>query len=129
MSISDKHASDQNVKEQIDEMRAKYPIFTAVLERIPDMDLKEVVSVLVLVEPVRSVLRTHATRLSFIGEDKELDQVIEQKISELKTKYATLAGILERIHKMDLKETAGGLLGIDAMESLLKLKMLVILAS
>ena len=129
MSISDKHASDQKVKEQIDEMRAKYPIFTAVLERIPNMDLKEVVSVLVLVEPVRSVLRTHATRLSFIGEDKELDQVIEQKISELKTKYATLAGILERIHKMDLKETAGGLLGIDAMESLLKLKMLVILAS
>jgi len=129
MSISDKHASDQKVKEQIDVMRAKYPIFTAVLERIPDMDLKEVVSVLVLVEPVRSVLRTHATRLSFIGEDKELDQVIEQKISELKTKYATLAGILERIHKMDLKETAGGLLGIDAMESLLKLKMLVILAS
>jgi predicted nucleotidyltransferase len=129
MSISDKDASDQKVKEQIDVMRAKYPIFTAVLERIPDMDLKEVVSVLVLVEPVRSVLRTHATRLSFIDEDKELDQVIEQKISELKTKYATLAGILERIHKMDLKETAGGLLGIDAMESLLKLKMLVILAS
>ena len=129
MSISDKDASDQKVKEQIDVMRAKYPIFTAVLERIPDMDLKEVVSVLVLVEPVRSVLRTHATRLSFIGEDKELDQVIEQKISELKTKYATLAGILERIHKMDLRDTAGGLLGIDAMESLLKLRMLVILAS
>jgi hypothetical protein len=129
MSISDKDTSDQKVREQIDEMRAKYPIFTAVLERIPDMDLKEVVSVLVLVEPVRSVLRTHATRLSFIGEDKELDQVIEQKLSELKTKYATLAGILERIHKMDLKETAGGLLGIDAMESLLKLKILVILAS
>jgi hypothetical protein len=128
MSTSDNNASDQKVKEQANEMRAKYPIFTAVLEKIPEMDLKEVVSVLVLVEPVRSVLRTHATRLSFIGEDKELDQVIEQKISELKTKYATLAGILERIHKMDLKETAGGLLGIDAMESLLKLRMLVILA-
>ena len=40
-----------------------------------------------------------------------------------------LAGILERIHNMDLKETAIGLLGIDAMESLLKLRMLVILAS
>jgi hypothetical protein len=129
MSTSDKDASDQKVKEQADDMRTKYPIFTAVLEKIPEMDLKEVVSVLVLVEPVRSVLRTHATRLSFIGEDKELDQVIEQKISELKTKYATLARILERIHNMDLKDTAGGLLGIDAMESLLKLRMLVILAS
>ena len=129
MSISEEEASDQKVKKQADEMRTKYPIFTAVLEKIPEMDLKEVVSVLVLVEPVRSVLRTHATRLSFIGEDKELDQVIEQKIRELKTKYATLAGILERVHKMDLKDTAGGLLGIDAMESLLKLRILVILAS
>jgi hypothetical protein len=129
MSVSDKDASDQKVKEQTEEMRVKYPIFTAILERIPDMDLKEVVSVLVLVDPVRSVLRTRATRLSFIGENKVLDQMVEEKINELKTKHTTLAGILERIHKMDLKETAGGLLGIDAMESLLKLRMLVILAS
>ena len=129
MSVSDKNASDQKVKEKTNELRSKYPIFTAILERIPDMDLKEVVSVLVLVDPVRSVLRTHATRLSFIGEDKELDQMVEEKINELKKKHATLAGILERIHKMDLKETAVGLLGIDAMESLLKLRMLVILAS
>jgi hypothetical protein len=93
------------------------------------MDLKEVVSVLVLVDPVRSVLKTHATRVTFIGENKELDQMIEKGINELRAKYATLAGILERIHKMDLKETAVGLLGIDAMESLLKLRMLVILAS
>src|SRR5436305_11607763 len=106
MSVSDKNASDQKVKEQTNELRSKYPIFTAVLERIPVMDLKEVVSVLVLVDPVRSVLRTHATRLSFIGENKVLDQMVEEKINELKTKYATLAGILERIHKMDLKETA-----------------------
>lgn len=129
MSVSDKDASDQKVKEQTDELRTKYPIFTAVLERIPEMDLKEVVSVLVLVDPVKSVLRTHAMRLSFIGEDKALDRMVEEKINELKTKHATLAGILERIHRMDLKETAGGLLGIDAMESLLKLRMLVILAS
>jgi hypothetical protein len=129
MNVSDKDASDQKVKEQTDELRTKYPIFTAVLERIPEMDLKEVVSVLVLVDPVRSVLRTHAMRLSFIGEDKALDRMVEEKINELKTKQATLAGILERIHRMDLKETAGGLLGIDAMESLLKLRMLVILAS
>ena len=129
MSTSDNNASDQKVKEHTDELRTKYPIFTAVLERIPDMDLKEVVTVLVLVEPVRSVLRTHATRLTFIGENKELDQVIEDKINELRTKHAALAGVLERIHKMDLRETAIGLLGIDAMESLLKLRTLVILAS
>jgi hypothetical protein len=129
VTTSNENASDQKVKEQSVELGAKYPIITAILERISDMDLKEVVTVLVLVDPVRSVLKTHATRLTFIGENKELDQMIENGINELRTKYSTLAGILERIHKMDLKETAVGLLAIDSMESLLKLKMLVILAS
>ena len=129
MSISDEDVNDQSVKEKINELRTKYPVFTAVLERIPIMDLNEVVSVMVLVEPVRSVLKTHATRLTFIGENKELDQMIEEKINELRTKYAVLAGILERIHKMDLRETAVGLLGIDAIESLLKLRALVILVT
>ena len=129
MSISDEDVSDQRVKEKINDLRTKYPIFTAILERIPIMDLNEVISVMVLVDPVRSVLKTHATRLTFIGENKESDQVIEDKINELRTKHAALAGVLERIHKMDLRETAIGLLGIDAMESLLKLRTLVILAS
>ena len=93
------------------------------------MDLKEALSVLVIVDPVRSLLKTHATRLTFIGEDKNLDQVIEESINELKKKHNLLAGILERIHKMDLNDTAVGILGIDAMESLLKLRMLVILTS
>ena len=129
MSISDKDASHEKVKEQTNELRSKYPIFTAILERIPIMDLNEVVSVMVLIDPVRSVVKTHATRLTFIGENKELDKLIEDGINELRTKHAVLAGVLERIHKMDLRETAIMLLGIDAMESLLKLRALVILAS
>jgi len=129
MTSSNENASPQKVKEQSDELRTKYPIFTAILERIPDMDLKEALSVLVIVDPVRSLLKTHATRLTFIGEDKNLDQVIEESINELRKKHNLLAGILERIHKMDLNDTAVGILGIDAMESLLKLRMLVILTS
>ncbi|MGA9168905.1 MAG: hypothetical protein WBL88_18585 [Nitrososphaeraceae archaeon] len=127
--ISEEDVSDQKVKEKTNVLRAKYPIYTAIMERIPIMDLKEVVSVLSLVDPVRWILKTRATRLSFIGEDKALDQMVEEKINELRTKYATLAGILERIHNMDLRETVIGLFGIDAMESLLKLRALVILAS
>jgi hypothetical protein len=129
MSSSIGNVSHQKVKEQSDDLRTKYPIFTAILERIPDMDLKEALSVLVIVDPVRSLLKTHATRLTFIGEDKNLDQIIEESINELRKKYDLLAGILERIHNMDLKDTAIGILGIDAMESLLKLRMLVILTS
>jgi hypothetical protein len=99
------------------------------VERISLTDLKEVVSLLSLIDPVRSVLKTHATKLSLICEDKEVDQMVEATINELRAKYATLAGILERIHNMDLRETAIGLLGIDAMESLVKLRALLILAS
>ena len=129
MTSLNKNASPQKVKEQSDELRTKYPIFTAILERIPDMDLKEVLSVIVVVDPVRTLLKTHATRLAFIGEDKNLDQIVEESINQLRTKHAVLASILDRIHNMDLKDTAIGILGIDAMESLLKLRMLVILTS
>ena len=67
MSTSEKDVSDQNVKEKTNELRTKYPIFTAILERIPDMDLKEVFIVLLIVDPVWSVLKTHATIFIFIG--------------------------------------------------------------
>jgi hypothetical protein len=129
MSLSEKDVSMQKVEEETNELRRKYPLYTVILERIPGMDLKEVVSVMMLVDGVRSLLKTHAMKLSLIGEDKEIDQMVQEKINELKTKYASLAGVLERIHNMDLKETTIGLFGIDAMESLLKLRALVILAS
>ena len=96
MSISDEDVSDKRVKEKINELRTKYPVFTAILERIPIMDLNEVVSVMVLVDPVREVLKTHATRLTFIGENKELDQFIEDKINELRTKYASIGRCLRK---------------------------------
>lgn len=129
MSFSEKDVTPQKVEETTNEMRKKYPLFTAILEKIPAMDLKEVVSVMVLVDGVRWLLKTHAMKLSLIGEDKVTDQMVEEKIKEIRTKYATLAGVLERIHNMDLKETTIGLFGIDGMESLLKLRALVILAS
>ena len=65
---------------------------------------------------------------SLIGEDKVTDQMVQEKINELKTENPLFGGVLERIHNMDL-ETTIGLFGIDAMESLLKLRALVILAS
>jgi len=48
MSVSDKEISKEKVDEQIDEIRKQYPLYTAILERIPDMDLEEVVSIMFL---------------------------------------------------------------------------------
>ena len=129
MTTSNENVSHQQVKDQSDELRTKYPIFTAILERIPDMDLKEVLKVFVVMDPVRRLLKARATTLTSRGEDKNLDQIIEESINEVRTRNAVLAGIRERIHNMDLKDTAIGILGIDAMESLLKLPDAVILTS
>jgi hypothetical protein len=128
MSVSDKDVSEQRVQEKISELRTKYPIAAAILERIPSMDLKEVVSVMLLVDGVRWLLKIRAMRLSLI-EDKVSDQTVEEKISELRTKYPLFAAILERIHNMDLKETTIAMFGIDGMESVLKIRALVILGS
>jgi hypothetical protein len=129
MSISDKDVNDQKVQEKINELRTKYPLFTAILERIPSMDLREVVSVMLLVDGVRWLLKIRAMRLTLIEEDKVSDQMVEEKINELRTKYAMFAAILERIHNMDLKETTIAMFAIDGMESLLKVRALLILGS
>jgi hypothetical protein len=128
MSFSDKDVSEQRIQEKINELRTKYPIAAAILERIPSMDLKEVVSVMLLVDGVRWLLKIRAMRLSLI-EDKVSDQTVEEKINELRTKYPLFAAILERIHHMDLKETTIAMFGIDGMESILKIRALVILGS
>jgi hypothetical protein len=92
------------------------------------MDLKEVVSVMLLVDGVRWLLKIRAMRLSLM-EDKVSDKTVEEKINELRTKYPLFAAILERIHNMDLKETTIAMFGIDGMESVLKIRALVILGS
>ena len=73
VKFSEKDVSMQKVEEEINEMKRKYPVYTAIIENIPDMDLKEVVSVMLLVDGVRWLLKTHAMKLSLIGEDKVTD--------------------------------------------------------
>ena len=67
-------------------------------------------------------------KLSLIGDDNVTDQMVEEKISEIRTKHPILASVLDRIHNMDLKETTIGLFGIDAMESLLKLRAVILVS-
>ena len=68
-------------------------------------------------------------KLMSISDKDASDQKVKEKTNELRTKYPIFTAILERIPVMDLKETTIGLFGIDAMESLLKLRALVILSS
>ena len=45
---------------------------------------------MMLVDGVRWILKTHAMRLSLIGEDKVTDQMVEERINEIRTKYAEI---------------------------------------
>ena len=45
----------------------------------------------------------------------------------MKNRFPTAAGILERIHHMDLKEATIAMFALDSMESLLKAKAALIL--
>jgi len=129
MSISEDDVSHQNVQQKINELKTKYPIATAILERIPSMDLKEVVSVILLADGVRLLLKVRAMRLISM-EDKDVDeQKVQQKITDLRTNYPLAAAILERLHNMDLKETTTAMFIVDGLDLLLRIRAMLILQS
>ena len=129
MSISEDDVSHQNVQQKINELKTKYPIATAILERIPSMDLKEVVSVILLADGVRWLLKVRAMRLISM-EDKDVDeQKVQQKINDLRTNYPLAAAILERLHNMDLKETTTAMFIVDGLDLLLRIRAMLILQS
>lgn len=129
MSISKDDVSQQKVEQKINELKTRYPIATAILERIPSMDLKEVVSVILLADGVRWLLKVRAMRLISM-EDKDVDeQKVQQKINDLRTNYPLAAAILERVHNMDLKETTTVMFIVDGLELLLRIRAMLILQS
>ena len=129
MSISKDDVSHQKVEQKINELKTRYPIATAILERIPSMDLKEVVSVILLADGVRWLLKVRAMRLVSM-EDKDVDeQKVQQKINDLRTNYPLAAAILERVHNMDLKETTTVMFIVDGLELLLRIRAMLILQS
>ena len=90
-----------------------------------------------LVDVVKRLVKMRALRLSVeegkepldLLDDKLSDQKVEEKINGLKNRYPTAPGILERIHHMDLKEATIAMFALDSMESLLKVKGALILAT
>ena len=129
MSISEDDVSHQKMQQKINELKTKYPIATAILERIPSMDLKEVVSVILLADGVRWLLKVRAMRLISM-EDKDVDeQKVQQKITDLRTNYPLAAAILERLHNMDLKETTTAMFIVDGLDLLPRIRAMLILQS
>jgi hypothetical protein len=133
MSFSDEVVSEERIKRRVNDWRTKYPLASAIFDKIPTMDLGEVVGTMYLVDVVKKlVLRLSVEQdkepLDLL-DDKLSDQKVEEKINGLKNRFPTAAGILERIHHMDLKEATMAMFALDSMESLLKAKAALTLPS
>ncbi len=59
-----KALSDEMAQQIVKELKPKHPVFTAIIERGHQMDMREMVGALIVVEALKRFLRIHAARLA-----------------------------------------------------------------
>ena len=100
-------------------MKPIHPELAQVAETIHEMDLKETVNAILVIDALETLLRIHAMREA--RGTALTDEMAAQVVKELKPKHPVLASVIERGHRMDLKETVGALIVVDALKRFLKI--------
>ena len=118
---------EYDIPELIDELRTNYPLVSAILDKVPEMDLEEAGTLVLLVDGVRWLGKMHALRLLNMEDKTVTDKMMQVKTDEIRAKHPLLAAILDRIHQMSLKETYTGLLVLDALEHILKARQVEVI--
>jgi diphthamide biosynthesis methyltransferase len=119
MLIIEKEISNEMVEERIKQLKPIHPELASVAERIHEMDLKETVNSIVVAEALEALLKVHAMREA---RGKALtDEMAQQIVRELKPKHPVFAAIIERGHQMDMRETVGALIVVDALKRFLRI--------
>ncbi len=96
MGIFEKAISDEIVEEKIKELKSVHPKLASVAEEIHEMDLKETVKSLIVVDALEALLKVHALREA---RGKALtDETTQQIVNKLKDKHPVFAEIVERGH-------------------------------
>jgi diphthamide biosynthesis methyltransferase len=83
------------------------------------MDLKETVNAMLVIDAFEALLKVHAMREA--RGTALTDETAAQIVKELKPKHPILAAVIERGHRMDMKETFAALIVTDALRRLLKI--------
>jgi hypothetical protein len=96
-----------------------HPELGQVAETIHEMDLKETVNAILVIDALEPLLKVHAMREARGTALNE--ETAQQIVKELKPKHPVLAAVIERGHQMDLKETVAALIVIDALKRFLKI--------
>jgi hypothetical protein len=126
--------TEEQIKAKITEFKTKHPKFAAIVEEIPNLDLKETVKGYLAAGAIQKILKYHAKNLveeavtnatggstgSSPLEETLTEEQIQAKITEFKTKHPKFAAIVEGISNLDLKETVKGYLGAEVLQKLFK---------
>ena len=119
MLIVEKTITDDMVEEKIKELKPIHPELAQVAETIHEMDLKETVNAILVIDALEALLKVHAMREA--RGTALTDEMAQHIVTELKPKHPVLAAVIERGHRMDLKETVGALIVVDAVKRFLKI--------
>ena len=119
MLIIEKAITNEMVEEKIKQLKPIHPELAAVAERIHQMDLKETVNTIIVAEALEALLKVHAMREA---RGKALsDEMAQQIVKELKPKHPVFAAVIERGHQMDMRETVGAMIVVEALKRFLRI--------
>jgi predicted DNA-binding protein (UPF0278 family) len=125
----------EEIQAKITEFKTKHPKYAAIVEEIPNLDLKETVKGYLAAGAVQKMLKFHAKNLveervanatgtgggsSSPIDEMMTDEQIQAKVTEFKTKHPKFATVVEEISNLDLKETVKGYLGAEVLQKLFK---------
>ena len=123
----------EEIQAKITEFKTKHPKYSAIVQEIPNLDLKETVKGYLAAGALQKMLKFHAKNLveekvanatggssSSPIDEMMTDEQIQAKTTEFKTKHPKFAAVVEGISNLDLKETVKGYLGAEVLQKLFK---------
>ncbi|HXT85149.1 MAG TPA: hypothetical protein VN704_12610 [Verrucomicrobiae bacterium] len=119
MFLIQKLITDEIIEEKITQLKSIHPKLATVAEKIHNMDLKETVNTLIAADALETLLKIHVIREA--RGNSFTDEAIQQIVKELKPKHPVFADIVERGNQMDVRETVGALIVVQALERFLKI--------
>lgn len=119
MLIIEKAITNEMVEEKIKQLKTIHPELAAVAERIHEMDLKETVNAILVADALEVLLKVHAMREA--REKALTDEMAQHIVKELRPKHPVFASIIERGHQMDMRETIGALIVVEALKKFLRI--------
>ncbi|HJS63692.1 MAG TPA: hypothetical protein VJ767_02405 [Nitrososphaeraceae archaeon] len=121
--------TEEEIKTKITEFKTKHPKFAAIVEEIPNLDLKETVKAYMAAGGIQKMLKFHVKNIveEKVGnqtgsslEEMMTDEQIQAKVADFKAKHPKFTALAEGISALDLKESVKGYFAAEVLQKLLK---------